>query len=178
MDGSRTIRVLKRDGSVEEFNQLKLAGAIWRALAPRGQYREAVDLSAAIGLYLERALWTSVSSAAVFEMTIRVLRRVGMDDAAKSMETFRFSRGRRRRLIKVAHLSGQVTFWQKDWLSRLGAKYWSIARSTARIIAGQVERELLAGPGGTVTRVELVERFNTLVSEYGLADAVPVNGLA
>lgn len=178
MIGSRTIRVLKRDGSVEEFSPYKLAAAIWRALSGRGgQYRDAADLALAIGVYLDRGQWACISSAAVFEMTVKVLRRVHFDEAAAALESCRASRAARRRRLRIDH-GGQVTYWEKGWLVRLGSQSWQLSPQTARIIAGHVESSLLSQPGRVIPRADATDLFNQCVAEYGLADAVPVNGLA
>jgi len=176
VDGSRTIRVLKRDRTAEEFDEPKLAGAMWRAMgsSDKGRYLDAADLAAAIGIYLRRNRCECISSAAVFEMTVRVLRKVGMEIVARSFEDARFERERRRTLVSIAHEGGQVTRWDKSWLARLGGQSWKLQRSSARIMAGIVESQVLAGEARLVTRGDLVERFSELVAQFGLADAVPV----
>jgi hypothetical protein len=176
MDGSRTIRLLKRDGTAEDFDPHKLAVAIWRALSRRGgQYQDAADLAIAIGIYLQRGPWRVISSAAVFEMTVKVLRRVHFDAAAVAMESFRAARAVGRRRLRVDHGDGKVTCWEKGWLARVGSKSWQLAPQTARILAALVERDLLSQGGRIATRVDVTDRFNQYVAEYGLADAVPVN---
>lgn len=179
IDGSGTIRVLKRDGSVEEFDHHKLAAAIWRAMIPNGgEFRDAVDLAAAIAGYLHRGQWACVSSAGVFEMTVRVLRRVAYDAAADGMEEFCRRRNGRRKRLRIEHDGGQITYWDKGWLARLGGQSWKLSAPAARVIAGQVERELLDGCQHVVSRAHISDLFNNLVAQYGLADAVPVNDAA
>ncbi|MFB3892184.1 MAG: hypothetical protein ACE15C_09195 [Phycisphaerae bacterium] len=175
--GSRMIRVLKRDGSTEDFAPLKLAAGMHQAMmrGGQGQYRDAADLAAAIQIYLQRCKCDFASSAALFEMAVRVLRRVQLGLAADAMENHRAARDRCRRQVRVAHGRNKLTWWDKSWLARLGGRTWEIMPSTARIIAGLVERDILDGDGQKVlSRLDLLEMFNARVVEFGLADAVPI----
>lgn len=185
MDGSRKIQVLKQDGTAEPFDGRKLAAAIWRAISrahcrrdhapcPPPDYRDACDLAGALEMYLARCEMACVSSAAVFEMTVKVLRRVGLDAAAAAMEAFRFERSSRRRRLKVMHEWGNVTCWDKGWLAGVGGHYWKLMPSTARTISGLVEAELRGDDDSPLTRQGVLDAFNRHVESLGLADAVPV----
>ena len=67
MDGFRTIRVIKRDGSTEPFDETKLAAAMWTAMRDRqGEYEDARELARAVRCFLHRVGWPCVASAAVF----------------------------------------------------------------------------------------------------------------
>ncbi len=176
MSGSRMIRVLKRDGNPEPFSAHKLAAAIARGMkrAKRGSLRDARDLAGVIQVYLQQRDMTAVSSAAVFEMTLKVLHRVGMDPAANAMEAYRFRRSWRRRRVCVDHGDGRVTTWSKAWLGRIGGRMWHLAAPTTRIISALVEEKVLRGRARILRRQKLLDLFSTYVSELGLADAVPV----
>jgi YD repeat-containing protein len=188
VNGSRTVRILKRDGTSEDFHSHKLAGSIARGMRScgEGSYRDAVDLAGAISIYVRQG-WQCpcISSPAVFEMTLKVLRHVQFTAAADAMEAYRLQRTSSRRLIRIAHADGRVTHWDKGWLARIGAQSWKIGPGTARIIAAEVEQELLAsvalpdratGLQEILLRQDVLELFNRRVAEYGLADAVPVGG--
>ncbi|HHH75489.1 MAG TPA: hypothetical protein ENL03_00525, partial [Phycisphaerae bacterium] len=69
-----TLWVIKRGGSVETFDTAKLAGSMWRAMSPYGQYRNCRDLAGAIELFMDQTDRICVSSGVVFEMTLKVLR--------------------------------------------------------------------------------------------------------
>jgi hypothetical protein len=180
MNGSRTIRVVKRDGCEEPFEVLRLAAAMHRGMRhTRGTLYDAGQLAMAIEIYLDRTERRRVTSAAVFEMAVKVLRRVQLFAAAKALETHHLRRAERRRRLSVSHGGGRRTRWDKSWLAALAQARWGLWRSTARIVAGQVEDELLCqtppdGAGWEATRGELCERLDACVSAYGLADAVPV----
>ncbi len=175
MDKTRKVQVLKRDGSAEEFDPRKLAGAMWRAMAPaQGRYGDALDLAAAIRIYLERTKRETISSAAVFEMTVKVLRRVRMDHAAENLEQHNRQRTERRMLVRICDERGS-SHWDKNWLVTMGIRNWNLSRAAARIVAARAERELLGGKRILIQRQLALALLNSLVAEFGLADAVPVN---
>ncbi|HUT61945.1 MAG TPA: ATP cone domain-containing protein [Phycisphaerae bacterium] len=169
------IRVLKRDGSVEDFHRRKLAGCMWRAMEQTsGRYRDAVELSVAIQVYLRRRGCRCVSSAAVLEMAVKVLRRVRLGEAADLLEEHHTWRDCVRRGLVVKHDDGRVTCWDKSWLAELVCRSWGLLPGTGRIIAGELEAELLATVRGAVARRQVVDGMNSLVVAFGLADAVSV----
>ena len=65
-------------------------------------------------------------------------------------------------------------FWDKRWLCEFAQCSWHVRPATARLLAGKVESELFAGTDLVVSRETVIARLNRWVSEYGLADAVPV----
>lgn len=175
MNGSRTIRVLKHDGQAERFDPLKLAASMWRAIEQTGgQFAHARELAGAIGLYLRENECKCISSSAIFEMSLTVLRRVQLTEAAGKLESHSFRRDLRRRTLRICHDSGKITAWSKGWLCELAQRIWNLSPSVARIIAGAIEEDLLACETKVVSRREVLEMLNARVAEYGLADAVPV----
>jgi len=175
VSGSRKVRIVKRDGSSEPYDGAKLAGTVYRAMwrGPGGR-QCACHLAVAIGIHLRRSHLRRISSAAIFEMVVLALRRVGFTEPADRMEAHHRRRARLRGGLRVHHDSGQVSLWDKSWLGELGRRSWFLSRPTARILAGQVECELLEADVSDLSRQDVLERLNRLVSEYGLADAVPV----
>ena len=177
MNGSRTIRVLKRDGWQESFQTLKLAGAMWRGIqrAGQGRFRDARDLAEAIEIHLVRTEQRVIASDAIFAMAIRVMRRVRMDRAGQVIETHRLWRQARRAGLVLCHGPNKVTIWDKGWLCEIVQRAWNVSPATARTVAGTVETEFLAAAEIMVTRSEVLGRMNEVVSEFGLAEAVPVH---
>jgi hypothetical protein len=170
-----TIQVRKQDGTLEAFDVRKLAGAMWRATATgEGRYGDALELARAIEIYLVRGGRRTVTSAALFEMTLRVLRRAGWCRPAAAMEAHRTRRRVRRVGVRLVHNADQVSLWDKGWLVERAKASWSLSTSTARTIVGQIEREVLAGGIEQVHRDEVLAMLDRWVSELGLADAVPV----
>jgi len=175
VNGPRTVQVRKRDGSVEDFNTHKLAAAIWRAMAGScGRYGDACDLATAIRIYLDRTGRVEISSAALFEMVVKVLRRVRMNHAAGLLEAHRSRRAEARDRITVLDGRGRRLPWDKTALAAAVQQSWNLSRTTARILAGRLESRFLLGRRRTVRRTTLIARLNALVAEFGLADAVPV----
>ncbi len=139
-----------------------------------GRFQDASELALAIRLYLERNKRCITSSTEIFEMAVKVLRRCRLDDAAGQMEAHRLSRADRRARLAVCHDDGRATCWDKAWLCEWARRSWLVSATTARILAGSVEDDMLAGGGGVVSRADVLDRLNARVAEYGLADAVPV----
>ncbi|MBL7220138.1 MAG: hypothetical protein ISS69_08485 [Phycisphaerae bacterium] len=175
MNGSGTIRVAKRDGTFEPFDREKLAAAICGVMRESSRaFSESREVALAIDIYLHRRGWATVSSAAVFEMVIRTLRRIGMDIPAAIMETHQAWRVRRRRHVKVRYADGRTAGWDKGWLVKLICSSWHLGRATGRILAGDIEARLLDAHVDVIDRDKLIEQVNALVAAHGLADAVPV----
>lgn len=175
MDGSGTIRVVKRDGSEEDFDRRKLAGAMYRAMvASRGSFDDAGDLAWAIEVYLDRCGWWEAPSTAIFEMAVKVLRRVTFPEAAAAMESHRIWRDQRRRRLRVRHDNGHRTQWDRNWVAQLACRSWRLSPATGRIIAAEIESAFLATEAVEITRRQVVAHVNRLVAELGLAEAVPL----
>lgn len=170
------IRILKRDGSGELFDQGKLQGSMWRAMrGTDGRPEDAAELASAVAIYLRRKGTQVISSAALFEMVLKVFRRVRLDAAAKVMEAHRAWRERERTNLRVVHECGKETLWDKSWLVQLACRSWNIQRPTGRFLVGQLESRLLSKRCRSVSREHLVNTINQMVTWYGLADAVPVH---
>lgn len=179
MDGSWTIHVQKRDGRAERFDAQKLAGAIWRGMrGAQRSYRNARDLAAAIEIYLVRTHVRCISSAALFEMSVKVLRRVGLGATADAAEAHHARRRKLRRRLRVRHDGGEVTLWDKSWLVALACCGWNVSQATARILAGHIEDELLTDAPRALARREVLDLLNVRVAQWGLAEAVPVDLLS
>jgi hypothetical protein len=169
------LSVRKRDHRCEPFSADKLAGSMRRAMAGNPDaLRQTAELSKAIEIYLRRQRKRIVSSAAVFEMTLKALRRVHQGPAAEVMEMHRSLRCSRRRLLRVSQEDGQITRWDKSWLAKLATTMWGVSNTTGRILAGDVEMELLPQEPTIIPREKVLGILNDQVVAVGLADAVPV----
>ncbi|MFP4354191.1 MAG: hypothetical protein ACLFUJ_03625 [Phycisphaerae bacterium] len=177
MTGSRTIQVLKRQGCMEDFSLPKLARSLWLAMAqtdPANRYEDAVDLAEAISIFLQRTNRICVSAGVLFEMCLKVLRRSALEEAADEMETYHVWRQVRRKQIRVVYDDDKAACWDKSWLAELACRSWNVTPATSRILAGMVEDELLDSETSIISRLAVVDLLNEFVSQYGLADAVPV----
>ncbi len=178
-NGSWTVRVLKRDGSNEDFNVLKLAAVMYKAMrATCGELRDAISLAQAVGLYLRRRDVRCISSAAVFEMMIKVFNRVRIDKANDALEAHRAWRSAGRRKLIIRQDNGRNTEWDKSWLCTLATQSWDLMPSTGRVVAGIVEYDLIAVRAAMITRSAAIDQMNETVAALGLADAVPVRQFA
>jgi hypothetical protein len=179
VNGSRKVRVLKRDGSAEDFSRRKLAASMWRAMkGAGGEFRDAAELAKAVEIYLVRRRSMCTSSAAILEMTVKVLRRVCLPSAADSLEAHHAWRAGGRKRLRVRHEGGRVTRWDKSWLAKFVCRSWDVLPVTGRIVAGMLELELLAEGRREFDREEVIARMNGYVAALGLADAVPVRQYA
>lgn len=168
------IQVIKRDGSREPFVAEKLCLSMYRAMgSDSARFADARDLSVAIEIYLARNGREQVSSAALFEMAVKVLRRVRMDLAADAMEARFAWRENRRRRLRIRHENGSLTLWDKSWVVEMALRSWWLMPQTARILAGHVELLALCDEE-ELPRHAIVDWLNESVSQFGLADAVPV----
>lgn len=175
MNGSGKVLVLKRDGGKEPFDALKLSASLLRVIQPvGGTLRQANDLAGAIELYLTRSNMDGISSTALFEMALKVLRRVGFAKSAQTLEGHHFWRAMQRVQCSVRHDTGQATLFDKGWLASFASRSWYVSQSVARIVAGQLENELLEMVPIELSRGDLVEMLNNRMAAFGLADAVPV----
>jgi len=177
------IRVVKVDGSLETFDHLKLTAAFWKVLAPAGQgYDRARYLADAVWFFLSRSHLRQATTGAIFEMAMKVLHNAGLNCSAQAMAAYRTRRQGRRVLVRVRH-DEHLTAWDKSWLSGVAQQYWCLSSTTARIIAGQIEHDLLqmneSDTSDTtrpreLSRLYLIDMLNTRVAQLGLADTVPV----
>jgi len=175
VDGSGKIQVCKSDSTEEAFDVRKLAGSMFSAMQEtRGRHYDATQLAIAIGLYLGQTSWLTVTSDALAELAVKVLSRCRLPEAAEAMTEYRRARTIGRSRLQVRQEGGQVTMWDKAWLSSWAQRSWLVSRNTGRILAGQVERELLESGLAEVSRLDVLDMLNRRVAEYGLADAVPV----
>jgi len=178
------IVVEKRDGSQEAFDPLKLSAAFWRALSPVGEPHErACYLADAVAFYLSTQRGAPVSSGGIFEMGITVLTHAGLHRSASLFSGYRIRRGARRKRLQIRHERDLLTQWDKSWLVELTRQAWCVRPTTARIIAGLVEHDLLAmdDPNAPIAfarrelpRTYILDQLTTRISELGLADTVPV----
>lgn len=174
MGGSWTIRVVKRDRSVELFDVHKLAVAVWRsARGTQAAYDHALHIAQAIHQHLRRRQRLCIGSPAIFDMMIKALRHVGLAAAADAATVYRQRRAAMRQALRIRHESGSTTHWDKGWLADLAERSWHVSPTTGRLVASKVEGMLLGGGETDLPRDRVVDVLNQVMSEYGLADAVP-----
>jgi hypothetical protein len=175
MNRSGKISVHKRDGQVEAFDTAKLAGTLGRPLVySGGDISDARELARAIAIFLVRSKRSVIPSTALFEMGLKALRHIEMGEAAEILDLHHTLRNIRRKLVRIRHADGKLTMWNKSWLVELAMRMWHISRTTGRILAGEIENEIISQDRPEVPREEIIDLLNRRVAEFGLADAVPV----
>ena len=102
-------------------------------------------------------------------MVLTTLRISGLADVASELERRHAARLSMRSRLVLDHGMGVRTVWSKDWLVRRLCSRWSLGLPAARILAGEIELELL-GQSLNVIRRRVVEAM--------LTDRVVACGLA
>lgn len=183
MDG--TIRVLKRDGSIETFNFSKLLNCIRHGFQGSGEPLErhqatSKGLAEAVQTYLERTEPNSpVPTHYLAELVELVLTQTGYTAASLVIKEHAELRGRRRSWVKVAQRrerDGRIV--QKRWSKSRVVKHLCdshrLETPSARMIAGRVE-QLVFNCGIKVVTTGLVdEMVRSELLAWGLLPAVLV----
>jgi transcriptional regulator NrdR family protein len=167
---SGKIHVLKRDGTIEPFDPFKLCGCLLRALPHRERsVFRAGALSEAVGCYLLRRGLRCVSSAALLEMALTALRAVGLTGGAWRLEQRHALRSTMRSRTTFCHGRHQPSAFSKEWLVKYACRRWSVGRTVARILAGQIEQHLIQSGAREVSRSDIMNMLGWLAGAYGLA---------
>jgi len=179
------LKVIKADGSVEEYFHTKVVGTINNALAESDQPDVfiAEHLADAVTFFLYRSQnHYTVTSGVILSIIKAVLDETGYEDSALALTEHHLRRKIKRSRIEVLHIDVQniadigsfygtdeslpKSRWDKsrivDWL----VKKHQIPRHTARMIASMTEEKILA------MGVSLVS--TGLIKQIVLADAALV----
>ena len=179
------LKVIKADGSVEEYFHTKIVGTINNALAESDQPDVfiAEHLADAVTFFLYRSQNRyTVTSGVILSIIKAVLDETGYEDSALALTEHHLRRKIKRSRIEVLHIDVQniadigsfygtdeslpKSRWDKsrivDWL----VKKHQIPRHTARMIASMTEEKILA------MGVSLVS--TGLIKQIVLADAALV----
>ena len=157
------LKVIKADGSVEEYFHTKIVGTINNALAESDQPDVfiAEHLADAVTFFLYRSQNRyTVTSGVILSIIKAVLDETGYEDSALALTEHHLRRKIKRSRIEVLHIDVQniadigsfygtdeslpKSRWDKsrivDWL----VKKHQIPRHTARMIASMTEEKILA----------------------------------
>lgn len=171
------LKVIKADGSVEEYLHTKVIGTINNALGIIGQ----ADISVAEELaevvtyfvYQDKRL-RRVTSSEIFSMIKAVLAATGYEEAAIVLSEYHFERRLRRSRVEVvsvdisgladaelfasAEHQGVRNRWDKSVIVRDLMSKYDIYHQTARMIASMVEEKVL-NMGGNLIPASLVKQL-------------------
>jgi hypothetical protein len=171
------LKVIKEDGSIEEYLHTKVMGTISNALASIDQADMylAEQLAEVVTYYLyHRQDRRDVTSSEIFSIIKAVLTATGHEEAAIALSEYHFERRVKRSRIQVASVDIRELMdaellaraddtdgkcrWDKSIIVRgLAAKH-GIPQQTARTIASMVEEKIFR-MGVTVVPASLVKQI-------------------
>jgi len=171
------LKVIKADGSAEEYLHTKVIGTISNAMGAAG-YPDicvAEELSEAVTYYLyRRQNRHTVSSSEIFSIVKAVLTATGHEDCAVALSEHNFSRRLKRSRVEVvpvdireladaeqlcqADRQGGKSRWNKTRIVEDLVTKHSLARQTARAVASIVE-ERIFNMGITLVPASLVRQL-------------------
>ena len=171
------LKVIKEDGSVEEYLHTKVIGTISNALGEIGQPDVfiAEQLAEVVTYFLyHRQSRRSVTSNEVFSMIKAVLTATGYEDAAIALSEHHFERKLKRSRIEVVSVdiqeltdaelldgtgqSGCRCRWDKSRIVQDLVTKYGLCRQTARTIASLVEEKIF-NMGITVVSAGLIKQL-------------------
>lgn len=171
------IMLVKRDGGVEAFERPKLRRCLGLAMrASRRDPHIADALSRAIEIHLQD--WPDrrpPTTEHVFHCVQRALAETGLEPAAQFLSRHRRSRAGRRSALVVSGSRGansRPAPWKKSLVSDLLQSRHGLSRSTARILAGEIEERVLSLGYRVVTARLIVELVRSELAAWGLGHDV------
>ena len=179
------LKVIKQDGTVEEYLHTKVMGAISNALAgaDRADMYMAEQLAEVVTYYLyHRQKRRSATSSEIFSVIKAVLTATGQDAAAIALSEHHFERRLKRSRVQVVSidireltdaemlaraddLDGKSRWDKSVIVQHLTTKH-GISRQTARIIASMVEEKIF--------RMGMTLVPGSLIKQLVLGDAAAI----
>ena len=179
------LKVIKADGSKEEYSHTKVMGAINNALSKIGQADVyiAEQLAEVVTYFLyHRQNRRRVSSSEIFSIIKAVLTATGHEEAAVGISEYHYERKLKRSRTEVVSIdireltdaellagakeSGSRCRWDKSRIIKDLVKKYEIRPATARAIASMVEEKIFN------TGINLVP--TSLIKQLVLGDAATV----
>lgn len=171
------LKVIKADGSVEQYLHTKVIGTISNALGSNGwpDTYVAEELAEVVTYYLyNRQNRRSATSSEILSIIKAVLSATSYEDAAAALSEHHFERRLKRSRIEVAsidieeladaerlctteHLDGRSR-WEKSRIVKDLVEKHSVPRQTARTIASMVEEKIF-NMGLTLVPASLVKQL-------------------
>lgn len=181
------LKVIKADGSIEEYLHTKIIGTISNALSSSGHDSTftAEQLADAITYYLyNNNSGGTVSSSEIYSMIQAMLSTTGYDDAALVLNNYHFTRELMRHRTEVLETrEGQAirTNWNKSQIVSDLVMRKNMERSTARTVASMVEEKVLRigiskVPKSLVKELVEIETKAMLEAQEQLAECSPKTG--
>jgi len=171
-DRSLQLKVVKADGTIEEYLHTKVLGTIANAFAGTGQDTTFVaeQLADAITFYLYGTHQADgqVSTSEIYFMIQAMLTATGHDEASLVLNNYHFTRALTRKRTEVvdSFLGENQQSWNKSQITFALVRQ-GIEMSSARTIAGMVEEKVLRMalnrvPKRLIAELVEVEKHNIL----------------
>jgi len=155
------LKVIKTDGSVEQYLHTKIIGTISNALGRTGRpdISVAEELAEVVTFFIyQRQNRRSVTSGEIFSMIKAVLTATGYEEAAVALSEHHFERKLKRSRIEVVSIdveeladaellcktdsSNGRSRWDKSRIVKDLIEKHGVSRQTARMIASMVEEKI------------------------------------
>ena len=178
MSKTTEIKIAKCGGGLEAFDRTKLRRCLADAMKACGRDpRYAEALAKAVELHL--AEWQETQPPTtdyIFRCLRTALEKTGMAGVAQYLISQRRQRAEQRRRLSVfdADQADCPTIpWRKSWVAETLRREHGVGHSVARILAGEIERRVLALDYDVVSRSLIVEIVRNELLAWGLAEGGP-----
>jgi len=167
-------KVIKTDGTVEQYFYTKVLGAISNALGTAGQADTAAaeELAEAVTFYLyQQKRSRTVTSGEILSVVKAVLAATGYEDAALALSEHHFARRLKRCRVEVVsgdfdrlgepgtlRAAGSRSRWDKTKIVEDLLRCNDVSRQQARVVAGMVEEKVF-GMGMAIVTTALVKQL-------------------
>ncbi len=171
------LKVIKADGSVEEYLHTKVIGTIGNALAHDGQadIHIAEQLAEVVTYFLyHKKPARTVTSCEIFSVVKAVLTATRYEDAAIALSEYHFNRKLKRSRVEVVLIDIQKlsdaemlyevqeptgrSRWDKSMIVNDLVTNYDVPRQTARTIASMVEEKIF-NMGSTSVPAKLIKQL-------------------
>ncbi|MEP0847187.1 MAG: hypothetical protein HRF50_10270 [Phycisphaerae bacterium] len=174
MSKNERLVVVKRDGALESFDFSRLRRSLASAMHACGYDAEHADaLGRAVMVHLGEWRGARPPTTEYVHRCVRtVLSETGLSDVAESFAMFRKRRDAGRRSVRVASSAApdrSPATWEKARIARSLERRAELQHSTARILAGDIERRVLALGYSVVTTGLLRELVENELLAWGLS---------
>ena len=177
MNKATPIMVAKREGTLEPFEIAKLRRSLIAAMkACNRNPRFAEALARAVELHLRG--WNEPSppnTGYIYRCLRTALTETGMGQVAQTLSVHRAQRAVRRAKLSVYDTQKSrfdLAPWRKSAIAETLAGRHDLTHATARFLAGEIERRVLALEYNTVSKPLLRELVRNELLAWGLTEAV------
>ncbi len=179
MKHAAAVVVIKRDGSSEPFSLAKLRRCILLGLAgTTHDIRIADALARAVYVHLKQLTGERrPTTDYVFGCVRTVLSRTKLGEVANRLTLHRKMRNSARKRLRVSEAlvsASRTTKWRKKLLIALLQNAYGLQRSTARILAGEIETRVLSMNYAVISQVLISELIRNELMAWGLHEDVPL----